>query len=42
LKDTTAKIATVSVEIGDDIKPILKKQDETTAEIKATRNDVKR
>jgi acylphosphatase len=35
------KIATVGVEIRDDIKTMLKKQDETLAEIRATRNELK-
>jgi acylphosphatase len=34
------KIATVGVEMRDDIKTMLKKQDETLAEIKATRNEI--
>ena len=36
-----AKIATVGVEMRDDIKTMLKKQDETLAEIRATRNELK-
>jgi len=35
------KIATVGVEMRDDIKTMLKKQDETLAEIRATRNELK-
>ena len=35
-----AKIATVGVEMRDDIKTMLKKQDETLAEIRATRNEI--
>jgi acylphosphatase len=35
------KIATVGVEIRDDIKTMLKKQDETLAEIRATRNELR-
>jgi acylphosphatase len=34
------KIATVGVEIRDDIKTMLKKQDETVAEIRATRSEI--
>lgn len=36
-----AKIVTVGVEIRDDIKTMLKKQDETIAEIRATRDEVR-
>jgi acylphosphatase len=36
-----AKIATVGVEMRDDIKTMLNKQDETLAEIRATRNELK-
>jgi len=36
-----AKIATVGVEMRDDIKTMLKKQDETLAEIRATRNELR-
>jgi peptidoglycan hydrolase CwlO-like protein len=35
------KIATVGVEMRDDIKTMLKKQDETLAEIRATRSELK-
>jgi acylphosphatase len=35
------KIATVGVEMRDDIKTMLNKQDETLAEIRATRNELK-
>jgi acylphosphatase len=35
------KIATVGVEMRDDIKTMLKKQDETLAEIRATRNELR-
>ena len=35
-----AKIATVGVEMRDDIKTMLKKQDETLVEIRATRNEI--
>jgi hypothetical protein len=36
-----AKIAMVGVEMRDDIKTMLKKQDETLAEIRATRGEIK-
>jgi len=36
-----AKIATVGVEMRDDIKTMLNKQDETLAEIRATRSELK-
>jgi acylphosphatase/gas vesicle protein len=36
-----AKIATVGVEMRDDIKTMLNKQDETLAEIRATRNELR-
>jgi acylphosphatase len=35
------KIATIGVEMRDDIKTMLKKQDETLAEIRATRNELR-